>query len=612
MANSKVTISELDFDKIKANLKTYLSGQSTFADYNFEGSGLSTLLDVLAYNTHYNGVYANMLLNELFLDSAVKRSSAVSRAKEIGYIPRSPKSAVAKVRIKVITTLEDLNQTLTLPRGTLFEGNGIDGNKLSFININSYLANKTYDNTLGQYVFDFQEVSIYEGTPITNTFEYNSVNNKNAIFEILNKDIDTDTLRVVVKESVASLVETVYQNAKKTYGIDGNSNVYYVQENYAGNYELQFGDGILGKQLSSGNVIIAEYLVSSKADGNDITVFSLPAGISSYTTMTISTITGSSGGMEREDTDSIKFNAPKTWASQNRAVTVDDYKTLIYSEIPNIESAIVWGGEDNEPPEYGKVFMSVKPITGFSFTDVMKKNYIDNLIRNHNIVTIIPEFVDPNYLYVTVDCTVKYDSTKISVSEDSLRAMISSRINTYFDQDLQKFNKPFYYSKFIRMIDDIDTSILGNNTIVQVQRRFPVIENALTSIDFNMINTLVPGTLKSTIFKIQLNGVLYDVRVSDTLTNSALNTGKISLLNTTNGSVLIDNAGSINYTTGAVSINALQITDTNDANFEIRFNSQVVNNDITSKMNFIITLDDSVLNSEIGRQSGLMIKMIGV
>ena len=389
--NTKIT--ELDFDSIKANLKAFLQANPEFSDYNFEGSALSLLLDLLAVNTHYMGFYANMQANEPFLDTAVKRSSVVSIAKHLGYTPRSAIGSRALVDIEAIITVDDTPPPgITLPAYTVFGSSGLNTSS-SFVFYNEEEAVTSADED-GRYWF--RNVYIKEGSIAQTRFRVDT-SNEDQTFVIPNSRIDTSSLRVTVQNSSTDTTQFVYNPATDYTQVAGTDLVYFLQEVDGEKFEIYFGDDNVGKAVADGNIIICEYLVVAGDVPNGLSSFSvqgtLPATDDSNQTFAarVTTIEAAAGGSEIETTDSIRFYAPKSWTSQNRLVTKDDYTHYILNNLPNVESVSVWGGEDHVPPTYGKVFISLKPLSGFKFSDTAKKNFEDNYLRQRSQGPQIPE-----------------------------------------------------------------------------------------------------------------------------------------------------------------------------------------------------------------------------
>ena len=483
-SNNVIRITELDFDSIKTNLKEYLRSQSQFTDYDFEGSGLNILLDVLAYNTHYMSYYLNMVGNEMFLDSAILRNSVVSHAKHLNYTPTSMRGATAIVDIVVedTTPVSGLS-TITLPKYSIFQSQQIDGKNYTFVNTDTHSATKNvFSNT-----YTFSNVAITQGERLTYNVFVDGSNTKRR-FLIPEANIDTSTLLVTVQNSSVDLTRTTYFLADDTTSLDSNSKVYFLEESNENQYTLYFGDGYIGKYLSDGNIVQLIYLATNGDESNKANSFTLTTPINSFSNVVVNSISASAGGASRDTIDRIKFLAPKFYASQNRAITKDDYGTLLLKDYPNIESISVWGGEENDPVVYGKVFISMKPRSGYVITDIEKDRIIRELIANRNAITVTPEIVDPDYLYLKFEIVVNYSSDRTTNDETTLKNIVKSTVNLYNDTDLESFNSTYRSSKLQGQVATSEVSFLGCDLKTIVQKRFePALnESKNYTIDFNI------------------------------------------------------------------------------------------------------------------------------
>jgi len=610
MANLRV--SELDFDTIKLNLKNYLKSQNEFTDYDFEGSSLNILLDILAYNTHYNAYLANMLANEMFLDSAVKRESAVSIAKHLSYIPRSVKCAEAVVDI-LVNNPTGSPTSLTLARYTPFTTN-IGESTYTFLNTEPITI------TPESGVYSFSNVSIKEGAVFSLSFTVQRPGPTEK-YEIPDINVDISTLLISVRISAtdpSSIVYTKYNNITET---DGNSLVYFVEENFKGRYEVYFGDGILGKMLSVGNIVTISYLVSNGSNANVSNLYTQEFSYSGTLfggTASISTVENSTGGQDKETIQEIKFNAPKAYTSLDRAITANDYKTLIEQFYPLAESIAVWGGEDNIPPKYGKVIISLKPYQGYFVSEYTKNNIKNNLLKNKQVIGLLPEFVDPEYYYVNLDVETKYNSRFTTNSVNDTKTIVEERIKEFFRINLQKFDKDFYLGQLSNYIADADTSILGSLISIKLQiRKQPLLsENNEYTGDFALKfnNKVVPNSFSSTMFFSLIEGVnTRCIIVDKPFTNppDPNGGGYLQLINFSTGTVIKENIGTILYTIGEA-----QLTDFIPVGFsgdqtDVRFTVALQNiaYDILANKGQILLLDDSTKNVENNRDAGLKINV---
>lgn len=610
MAN--IRISELDFDEIKRNLKTFLQAQSEFTDYDFEGSGLSVLLDLLAYNTHYNAYMANMLVNEMFLDSAVKRESAVSLAKHLGYTSRSARCSTATVNVQV-NNPTGLPATLTMDEYTPFTTT-VDGTQYTFITQEAH----TITPSNGLYVFN--NIKVYEGQQLSFVYTVESVG-PDKKYVIPNDNVDTTTLKVVVQNSSVDTTSSVYTLSTNPTVLDGTSKVYFVEENPAGKYEIYFGDGVLGKQLSVGNIITIEYTITS---GDALNVsstitqnFSLSGTIDGNGNVDVTTVTNSTGGALKEDITSIKFNAPKFGEAQNRAVTSGDYEALIKSNFSEAEAVSVWGGETNDPPIYGKVIISLKPYSGY-FISSTSKDQIKNLIlQNRKVLTIQPEFVDPDYFHVGLVLNVNYNPHLTTLSAGQLESDLIDVVDTYFNQNYNQFNKKFYLSALVTYLMGFNPSLLSIVAIPSIQKRIvPVlgttnVYSGATAIRF--YNKIHPTELTSTRFYINLAGTQTLVALADVPNQVPMDyegTGTVWIVNADTGAQ-IQAVGTVYYSTGVVDLIGLPISGYPEGqyNLQIKVELQEFSYNIETNRGQVIVLNDNVPNALVGTQAGVVVNM---
>lgn len=484
MANH-IQITELDFDTIKNNLKTFLKSQSEFQDYDFEGSGLSVLLDVLAYNTHYNAFYLNMVANEAFLDTALLRDSVVSHAKTLGYTPHSKRAARAVVDIEGETSNNTL-QLITLPRGTLFQSSLVDNRSYTFTLLEDISATKS--NTS----FYFENIELYEGTLVDYIYVHNELNNPKSIFTLPDSNVDTSTIRVIVQQSLSNTNFEVYNLVSDVYGVDGTSKVYFLQESRNEEYQIYFGDGVLGKKLDDGNVVKIQYLVTLGAEANGTEDFVIGNPINDVL-FYITNVSAAAGGFDRESIDNIKLTAPSQFVSQNRLVTSNDYNSYIFKNYPNLDSIVVWGGEDEVPVVYGKVFVSLKPKQNYYISEAEKQRIIDDIVRPRSMPTIKTEIRDPEYLYILMNSNVKYRKDRTNLNRDALIQKIRTTIIN--NTSLNKFGSIYVNSKVEQKINDSEpNSIIGTQTSIRLQKRFIPILNSNKNYTINFNVPLQQGT----------------------------------------------------------------------------------------------------------------------
>ena len=466
MANARLQISDLDFDQIKTNLKAYLKQQSQFQDYDFDGAGLNILLDILAYNTHYNSYYLNMVSNEAFLDTALLRDSVVSHAKTLGYIPFSVTAprAIVNVTVNSGTTTPE---TLTIPKGFTFSSNLIDSLSYNFVVLEETTVTKS--NTS----FFFENLDIYEGSLVSYVFNYTENSNPKSVFVLPDNNIDTTTISVSVSPNVGNTSTQVYNQVTDILDITSTSNVYFLQESKNGNYEIYFGDGVVGKALNDGAVVTVTYLVTNGVAANQTNGFVAASSIGAYSDIVVDVVDVASGGSTRETVDSIKYSAAAQYATQNRLVTVKDYESYIKSKYPSVDSLSVWGGETETPKVFGKVYIALKPKANYFISETEKQRIIDDIINPKAIVSVSAEIRDAQFLYLIVENRVQYDPKKTSSDEGSIKTNIRQAILDYRDTNLNKFAGTFILSKLQDSIDATNgDSIIGSETVVRVQRRF--------------------------------------------------------------------------------------------------------------------------------------------
>lgn len=461
----RLKVTELDFDTIKTNLKNFLKQQTEFQDYDFEGSGLSVLMDILAYNTHYNAYYINMIANESFLDTALLRNSVVSHAKKLGYVPRSASAPKAVIDV----TIDSGTSTpgfLTIPKGYSFLSNDIDGVTYNFVTLENHTKAKTGNTWI------FNSIPIYEGQYNSYSYSYSQTDNPKQIFTIPDYSIDTKTLKVTVQESSTNTNITVYSMADGVLGSTGNDEVFFIQEGLDSQYQVYFGDNVFGKALPDGAIVTFEYLSTSGTGSNSANNFIATSSISGYSSIIVDSVVPASGGAPRETVDEIKFAAPLQTLSQNRAVTKNDYIKLIQQRYPYFDAVNVWGGEENNPPVYGKVFISAKPKLGFEVTDTVKDYLKNEILKPISVLTVTPEIVDVDYNYLRVNCELFYDPSKTTQTAYDFETSVRQLLLNYAEANLNQFNTYFNYSGMERSVQDYSTSIVSNEIELYVGKKF--------------------------------------------------------------------------------------------------------------------------------------------
>lgn len=552
----RIQVSDLDFDAIKSNLKQFLAGNDQFTDYDFEGSAFSILLDVLAYNTHYNALYTNLAVNEVFLDSAAKRSSVVSLAKNLGYTPNS--ALCAKAYVNATITAPTYNpDVVTLPAGQPFL-TSIDGVSYTFYNT----SDVSTVSASGYYTFN--NVELIEGTQL----QYSYLATAAQRYIIPNADVDLSTLKVKIRDTETDDTFVVYTPAESLTSLDATTKAYFVKEIDDGLYEVYFGDGVVGYKPKEGNYITFEYFVSSLEAPNGANVFSYAGSAILGSGLTVITSTAALGGSSPESVNSIKFNAPRMFSAQNRAVTTEDYKTIIYKNYPQAKSVVVWGGEDNDPPIFGKTFICVKPSDASRLTQT-QEDYIKNIIiAPRSIVSITPEFVDPEYFNVQISVTAYYNAKISDKTPAQLETIIRNAIYNYDDQELQQFNGILRYSQLVRLIDESDQALVNNTTRVQIRREFTPRYNLSSEYKLTMINPIYQSTIPAesvltTGFYIPNSANIHYID------DDGKGFLRLFHFDANKNKVIMDpQIGTVNYTKGSLIVRNLTITSMADAAFE--------------------------------------------
>ena len=574
----RLRVTELDFDNIKDNLKAYLKNQDVFTDYNFEGSGLNILLDTLAYNTHYLAYNLSMAMNESFLDSAMLRSSVVSQAKTIGYVPRSIRSAVATVN--VIINDPTLIQA-TLEKGTAFR-TSIDGASYSFINISDYSSSRENG------ILQFLNVPIYEGTYVTTqyTVDYTNLTQR----YLIPANTDTPTISVSIQNSSSDTEQRSYSFAEDISELTDLSEKYFLQEVENGQFEIYFGDGVLGKKLVNGNIVIIKGVVTNGLNGNNANSFTIQGNVSGASNLTVRTVAAATGGDVAESIESIKFFAPLGYSAQNRAVTAYDYKALIPKVYPNAQSVQVWGGEENDPPRYGAIYIAVKPYSGISLTETQKQVIVDR-IKKYSILSTTPIIVNPEIVSVLLNVTFRYNENLTNTTVSELNSMVTKNILDYGLNDLERFNRMFRHSELTKIIDNTHTSILSSIVRMNISASFIPSINTSQQYIINFRNALYhPHTghepiIKTTSFKV--SGSDLDHYLNDD------GNGNIRLYNQVGTTITYVNnlIGTIEYSTGKITLNSLNVTSVGNNDGTIRIFTIPSSYDIIPVKQQIVTID---------------------
>ena len=588
MSANKIVVSDYDFDAIKNNLKTFLQGQTEFQDYDFEGSSLNILLDVLSYNTHYLAYLANMATNEMYLDSADIRNNIVSLAKMIGYTPSSPRAPMASIDI---TLNNGSGTSVTMAKGTVFTTT-VDS--VSY----QYVTNSDTTITPVAGIYKFSSVPVYEGSLVTFKYTYDSTD-VDQKFIIPSANADTSTLLVKVQESSSDTTTNTYSLAGGYNNVTATSKVYFIQEGQDGKYEIYFGDGVNGKALADGNIVILEYIVTNKKVSNGASSFTLSGSIGGFTDVTISTVSNSQGGAEGETDESIRHNAPLNYAAQERAVTSTDYESLVKQIYPNALSVSAWGGEDDETPRYGVVKIGIKAASGSTLTETTKNDIITKL-KPYNVASVSPQIVDPETTSVLLTSTVKYDSSSTTKSSDTIKSEVTTAITNYNTNTLQKFDAIYRHSKLTGLIDDTDNSILSNITTIKIRKSFTPTLLSSNKYDIYFRNALfnphsghnssAGGILSSTGFKIDGNDneMFLDDDGSGNVRMYYMASGVKNYANNTQGT--------INYATGAITINSLNIASISNIRGTA---STIIELTVIPSSNDVVPVRDQIVEMDI-------------
>ena len=582
MAANIKNVTELDFDQIKDNLKAFLSTQDKFADYDFDGSSINILLDILAYNTQYNAMLAHMNANEAFLDSAQRRSNVVSHAKSLGYIPSSARAATAYLRVYIKSDSTGPAQ-ITMPKGTVFTGL-IGTTQYNFVTNQSYTVSKS---AIFDYTFN---VEAKQGSIKTNTFRVDG-NNIHQKFTIPDTMVDTSTLLVRVRPSVASTTYTTYTHYANIVNLSSQSKVYFVQENANGEYEIYFGDGVIGFKPDAGSIVEVAYVSTAGSEGNGAKTFSINSTVNGLTVTSVTNSTGftrTQDGADKESIDSIRFNAPRSFASQNRAVTATDYATILKSEYDFIEDVNIWGGEINEPPVYGKVYISIKPFASEYLSQVSKQT-INNFLSTRNIGSITAEIVDPNYTFLSGDILFKYDPNSTTRTQSQLEAAVRTAILDYNDTYLEKFDGVLRFSKLLEAIDDVDPGILNSYARLTMHKHLMPIQGVTTDYKLQFCSGIyitdsneVVMTSSEFTYGGSPNAVFTDVSDMSDVPNRT-----VKIINNITKAVLLENAGKIYVNDGRIELTQIKF----DSSAVVKIFAEPESNDIAPKFNQLVSIE---------------------
>ena len=585
VSKERLTVTDLDFDQIKTNLKTFLQAQPDLADYDFEGSALSTIIDVLAYNTFYNSFNANVNMNEIFLDTAQVRNNVVAHAKSLGYVPRSATSPFASINV-TINNPAGSPSSLSMSRGTTFQTT-IDGTNYTFLNLEA----QTIQPVGG--VYTFSNLKVNQGTLRTQTYTVDDTSTAQK-YAIPDTNVDTATLVVKVKTNSTSSDFDVYTLVTNIVDVKGDTQAYFLQEGLDGQFEIYFGDDVFGKKLDAGNVVEIEYLVTEGVAANNATVFKMTGNVSGNTNASVTLVDKSGGGADREETDSIKFNAPLSFLSQNRVVTADDYKAIVKNNYTNTETISVWGGEEQAVPEYGKVFLSIKPANADTLTATQKQFIKDSILKTKNLVSITPEIVDPDYTFIKLEVFFKYDPNLTSLTAGELKNAVIATITNYNNTNLKKFDGVFRASQVTTQVDATNPAILNTIMRVNVQKRlYPVIGTAQKyelefSSPFSTNIAENASVIDSSEFVLNgFNHKMQDIKTDDP------NIRQVQFYRITNNQKIIttENAGTVDIAAGKVTLTNFNPASITDGGSYITVTGTPSSNDLAPKRNQLLQID---------------------
>jgi len=594
-ANSSINLVNLDFDTLKNSLKSYLKSQSQFADYDFDGSNMSVLLDIMAYNTHLNAFYLNMVASEMFLDSAQLRNSIISKAKELNYTARSARSSKAEI---TVTFPQSGLQVFQIPAATRFTGATGNGS-FTFVTDQAetiYPSNNQFTSNL----------SLYEGFYTSDVFVVdNSIEAQRFVLQ--NDNIDTDSLQILVSEN-GGQTNTTFTEAENLYGLNSNSAVYFLQATEDTRYEIVFGDGVLGRKPLNDAIVICAYRVTTGSDADGANQFTLDDnlgpinGLGSFVNSTIAVVAASFGGANAESIESIRFNAPRHFQTQNRAVTASDFKDLVLNNYTEVKAVNVFGGETiTNGVEYGKVFITPVTFSGAPLASFEKQG-IENFLRARCTLGITPEVIDPDYLYVLVHTRVKFKQNDTSSTPADIKNIVSNAIQTYDENELTEFDIEFKFSRLEEAINDADVSISSNETKIVMRKDYNPELNTAVYININYRNPIVPGSFSSTKFRSGQSIYQYtDLNpTNNTLTVNQLSGGKYQITNSSNDLYLKDVttpgyesytiAGTIDYNNGVIDLNEINISQFVDSTL-ISFFAAPQTQDIRATGNDLIQID---------------------
>lgn len=603
---SKLKVSELDFDAIKTNLKNFLGDQNELADYNFDGSAMSVLIDLLAYNTHYNAFYLNMVVNEMFLDTASLRNSVVSRAKHLGYTPVSVRGAKAYVDLTITPANTPAN--IVIAKDTQFKAT-VNGISYIFSTSNSATVNI---NSNG--IYTTANVELQQGVQLTHRYSANT-SDPDQKFTLPNANTDTSSLVVQIQTSATSSNLHTYSVANDTTTIDSSSNVYFLEEDTDSKYRVFFGDGTIGRALTTGNIVVLKSLIADATAPNGAKTFTPTGTVGGYSNVTVTTTSAAAGGADRDSISNIKFNAPRNYQAQNRAVTINDYIRIVQRDYPAAESVIAWGGEENDPPVYGRVYMAIKPASGLQLSTTTKNSIKNDILGKRNVVSISTEIIDPDYLYLTFNSTVKYDSSKTSNTADAIASLVSNTVYNYGVDNLKGFANEFRYSPLVKKIDESETSIESSLSTVKLRRVIVPVLNVSTSYTlsysneiFHPYNEYVDSVTSTEFSHYDENNTL------QTPCNIQDSNGVLQVYRTTGVTrvVVANNVGTVTYGSGVVALAGFKPVAIIDGTANLSITVALASSDITPVREQILLITNNNITVTMTDTYGTGTSTVGV
>lgn len=559
-ANSSIILTNIDFDTHKNTLKQYLKSQDRFKDYDFEGSNINVLLDILSYNTFHNAFYLNMIGNEMFMDTAQLRDSVVSHAKELNYTPRSFKSAEANVNITILSS-DTSKRSIAIPRGTTFTSPFMNRNYTFSTNENIVITDYTI-NSNNTVSFLGSNITLYEGYYVTDTFTYSA--DRAQRYVLTNKNVDISSIIVTVIEDVGNTVLT-HTRAQSLFNLNGDSRVYFLQACENDQYEILMGDGVSGRRPKDNSIISVEYRISNGQLPNGCRTFNADSTIDGETRIVVSTNTPAQSGSVSEDIESIKYNAPRHFTTQERAVTTEDYENILKQNFPEINTVSAYGGEDLDPPQFGKVFVAVD-LVDVDGVPAAKKDEYYRFLKPRSPVSIDPVFVNPEYLYIGVNSTVKYNINTTKLTQDDIKTLVSTAIVNYAQANLNDFNRVFRYSKVVQAIDNSQSAIISNETTVRAIKVITPTLGINTTFD---VKFLIPLDTSLSVaaggYTIQSSKFIYNNQRATLRDNGA---GSLDIISVRNGQI-ITSIGTVNYETGLLQLSNFNVTQYDGAGIKI-------------------------------------------